>query len=53
MKERKGFYIQLNDDEVKIVAELKTKYAVNISQLLKNALRECHERMTGEKQMAP
>ncbi len=46
MKERKGFYIQLDEDEVKIVHELKKVHAVNITQLFKNALRECHDRMT-------
>ena len=46
--ERKGFYIRLNDEEVAIVADLKQTYAVNISQLLKNALRQCYITMTNK-----
>lgn len=51
MKERKGFYIQLDTEEVRIVCDLKKVYAVNITQLLKNALRECHKRMVKEKEL--
>ena len=47
MKERKGFYIRLDESEVKMVAELK-KAAVNITQLLKNCIRDCHKRLPKE-----
>ena len=34
-----GFYIKLNEEEKAIITNLKTKYAVNISQLFKVFIR--------------
>jgi len=45
MKERKGFYIRLNENEVMMVAELK-KAAINITQLLKNCIRDNHKKVS-------
>ena len=32
---RKGFYVRLNDNESRVVYELKNKYAINISGAFK------------------
>ena len=48
--ERKGFYVRLNDEEVNIVADLKTKHAVNISQMFKNCIRDLHHNLQAEKE---
>lgn len=49
MKTRKGFYIRLDNEEVKMVAELK-EAAVNVTRMLKNAIRSRHEALSEVKQ---
>ena len=38
---RLGFHIELTEQEDEIISILKKKYAINISQLLKNHLVDC------------
>ena len=44
-KTRIGFYIELNKEEKEMVDLLKTKYAINITQMIKNHLRETFGRL--------
>ena len=46
---RLGFHIELTEQEEKIVHILKKKYAINISQLLKNHLADCLQKLEGSK----
>jgi len=43
-----GLYIQMNKEEKDIVEILKTKYSINISQMIKNNLREVFGRLENE-----
>jgi len=43
-KSKDGFYIQLSPEEKMIIKELKEKHAINISQLIKNFLREYYKK---------
>lgn len=41
----KGIFIQVTEEENKIIKELKTKYAINISQFIRNSLVEHHDKL--------
>lgn len=47
-KERIGFYIKLSPEEKTIVDLLKSKYSMNISQMIKNHLRDTFGRLENE-----
>ena len=51
IKTRIGFYIELNEEEKKMVDLLKSKYAINISQMIKNHLRETFGRLEDGKKI--
>lgn len=44
-KTRIGFYIELSKEEKDMVDLLKTKYAINITQMIKNHLRDTFGRL--------
>lgn len=44
-----GFYLHISENEKKIIKELKDKYCVNISKLIKSLLVEYYEKKEAEK----
>ena len=41
MKEKKiGLYVKLTSDDKKVVEELRNRFAINISQFIRTALRD-------------
>lgn len=50
IEKKMGLYIQMNKEEKDIVEILKTKYSINISQMIKNHLREVFGRLENGKQ---
>ena len=40
--EKIGFYLHINSNERKIISELKNRYSINVSRLIKNYLFDYH-----------
>jgi len=48
MKKEKGLFVLLTKEEEKMVKILKTKYAVNMSQFMRNAIRDFYGKTEGK-----
>lgn len=40
LRKKDGLYIELSDEDRKIINELKEKHSINITQLIKNFLKD-------------
>ena len=47
-KSNKGLFLSLTKEEEKMVDVMKEKYAVNMSQFIRNAIRDFYEKTEGE-----
>jgi len=43
----KGLFLSLTKEEEKMVDVMKEKYAVNMSQFIRNAIRDFYDKMEG------
>jgi len=46
---KQGFYLGLSEEELVMIRTMKEKYAVNITQLLKNYIRLYHKELESKK----
>lgn len=50
MKNKKiGFYLHINDNEKQLINDLKNKYCINISKLIKKFLVDYHKKIEKKK----
>ena len=45
---KQGIFIRVSDQESKIIQELRKNYSTNVSQLVRNSIRDFYTKRTGK-----